>query len=741
MAIGSLSMNGMKFFLALFSFLFISIYPLYAKDQNPQSQKQILRFGVFSYLGVEQTKKKYQPIVDYLNQKLENEQVILEVLDQNEIDKRISDGTLDIVTTNPTHFLSARKQQPLTGVIATLVNSEDGVPTHMLGGAIVARADRGDIRGLYDLKQKSIAIRGFQNLGGFRAQAYELYKIGVNIRKDAKEFNTMNSHQEVIKSVLRGESEIGFVKNGIIEGMIKKGELNATDIKIINKKTHKNFSDVVSTGLYPEWPVFAMPHVNEESIRHIATSLFAIEPDSATAKEAKIYGYTIPADYLGVEELSRALRLPPFENVSEFTWKDVVVKYKEFILLLIVAGLTITVLAIILAGTLKKSKKEEKFKHLLLSSLGDGVYGIDVQGRCTFINKQALDMLGFNQDEVLGMDQHALFHYHRMDGSHYHVDECPIYKTTTDGDIRDVEDMFIRKDGTFFDVHLKITPIIVSDKIEGAVVVFQDITQTKALQKDIQEMNQNLKNMVAVETEKRVEQEKLLIRQSKMAMMGEMIGAIAHQWRQPLNALGLIVQDIRVAKEFDELDDGYINDFEKNAMSQIHFMSTTIDDFRNFFKPVKATTDFAIEDAVDKTLKIVNPQLKSHAIQTDFRYTSKHTVHGYQSELEQSIMIIISNAQDALIENNIEEPRIDISISTFEEGYVVLSIEDNGGGISDEIMDRIFEPYFTTKAEGKGTGIGLYMAKEIVESQMGGRLSVINTGTGARFEIALKSVC
>jgi PAS domain S-box-containing protein len=264
-------------------------------------------------------------------------------------------------------------------------------------------------------------------------------------------------------------------------------------------------------------------------------------------------------------------------------------------------------------------------------------------------------MLGFNQDEVLGMDQHALFHYHRMDGSHYHVDECPIYKTTTDGDIRDVEDMFIRKDGTFFDVHLKITPIIVSDKIEGAVVVFQDITQTKALQKDIQEMNQNLKNMVAVETEKRVEQEKLLIRQSKMAMMGEMIGAIAHQWRQPLNALGLIVQDIRVAKEFDELDDGYINDFEKNAMPQIHFMSTTIDDFRNFFKPVKATTDFAIEDAVDKTLKIVNPQLKSHAIQTDFRYTSKHTVHGYQSELEQSIMIIISNAQDALIENNIEE--------------------------------------------------------------------------------------
>ena len=126
-------MNGMKFFLALFSFLFISIYPLYAQDQNPQSQKQILRFGAFSYLGVEQTKKKYQPIVDYLNQKLENEQVILEVLDQNEIDKRISDGTLDIVTTNPTHFLSARKQQPLAGVIATLVNSEDGVPTHMLG--------------------------------------------------------------------------------------------------------------------------------------------------------------------------------------------------------------------------------------------------------------------------------------------------------------------------------------------------------------------------------------------------------------------------------------------------------------------------------------------------------------------------------------------------------------------------------------------------------------------------------
>ena len=127
-----------------------------------------------------------------------------------------------------------------------------------------------------------------------------------------------------------------FILLLIVAGLTISNKINS--LYLPTKKTHKNFSDIVSTELYPEWPVFAMPHVNEESIRHIATSLFAIEPDSATAKEAKIYGYTIPADYLGVEELSRALRLPPFEKVSEFTWKDVVIKYKEFIRLPIVTG-------------------------------------------------------------------------------------------------------------------------------------------------------------------------------------------------------------------------------------------------------------------------------------------------------------------------------------------------------------------------------------------------------------------
>lgn len=233
---------------------------------------------------------------------------------------------------------------------------------------------------------------------------------------------------------------------------------------------------------------------------------------------------------------------------------------------------------------------------------------------------------------------------------------------------------------------------------------------------------------------KQKESEKLLLAQSRMADMGEMIGAIAHQWRQPLNTLGLLIQDVPYCVKNNEMNIEYANEFNKNAMEQISFMSNTIDDFRNFFKIDKQLVSFSLAEQVKNTLSLVQDMYKTHAISIITVEKSAPIVIGYPNELSQAVLNIVSNAKDAFEELNTKQRRIVVTISETEK-FGKLVIEDNAGGISKEVIDRVFEPYFTTKPEGKGTGIGLYMSKTIIETNMKGRLTVHNKDDGAVFTI------
>ena len=219
-----------------------------------------------------------------------------------------------------------------------------------------------------------------------------------------------------------------------------------------------------------------------------------------------------------------------------------------------------------------------------------------------------------------------------------------------------------------------------------------------------------------------------------MADMGEMIGAIAHQWRQPLNTLGLLIQDVPYCVKNNEMNIEYANEFNKNAMEQISFMSNTIDDFRNFFKIDKQLVSFSLAEQVKNTLSLVQDMYKTHAISILTVEKSAPIVIGYPNELSQAVLNIVSNAKDAFEELNTKQRRIVVTISETEK-FGKLVIEDNAGGISKEVIDRVFEPYFTTKPEGKGTGIGLYMSKTIIETNMKGRLTVHNKDDGAVFTI------
>lgn len=265
------------------------------------------------------------------------------------------------------------------------------------------------------------------------------------------------------------------------------------------------------------------------------------------------------------------------------------------------------------------------------------------------------------------------------------------------------------------------------------------------------------------EHDKRMIQEQMLIQQSKMAAMGEMISAIAHQWRQPLNAIAMITIDLEDAYEFGELDKEYLTGSLQKTMVQVEHMSATIDDFMNFFKPAKEKIYFNMNTAATKVIYMIYDQLKKAQINVGFdckydavrkpvqsRYpgikTCEHeiTVFGYPNEFKQVLLNLLVNARDAILKKRLHTESASIADKTGEiliglsktEHTVILEIQDNGGGIPAEIIDRIFDPYFTTKG-GAGTGIGLHMSKLIIEQNMGGRLSVYNGTKGAVFTIEL----
>lgn len=243
--------------------------------------------------------------------------------------------------------------------------------------------------------------------------------------------------------------------------------------------------------------------------------------------------------------------------------------------------------------------------------------------------------------------------------------------------------------------------------------------------KELREVNNELEIRIKKEVEDNLKKDRLLSQQQKMVSMGQMIENIAHQWRQPLSLITTGVSGIKLKKQLNDLDDDFFYKTLDSILNTSKYLSNTIDDFRYFFKPQKEKENFYLEKCCRKTIDLMNPNFSNKDIQITYKIENIQ-VCGYETELIQVLINILNNSKDALEFLNENEKFIFIDIFR-EDNKAVIEIKDNAGGIEEEIIDKVFEPYFTTKHQTQGTGIGLFMCKEIINKHMNGQINIVNT--------------
>ncbi len=392
-----------------------------------------------------------------------------------------------------------------------------------------------------------------------------------------------------------------------------------------------------------------------------------------------------------------------------------------------------------------------QYKHAIDSS--NIVSKTDINGIITYVNEEFCKISGYSKEELIGKNHNIVRHPDVPKENFEKFWKTILAKRIWKGTVKNRA-----KDGSTFFVNTTVTPILDKDgNIAEFVAIRYDVTKSVKLQEKLQkkerelellnkeleerveiqtkklkELNLNLEKRIKEEVDKNRQKDRLMFQQARLAALGEMLGNIAHQWRQPLMELGILLYKIKKRAKGDR----QISESYAKSSEILERMSQTIVDFQNFFSPNKTREVFDIARTIEQSISIIEGSLKKSGIKVLLRSETPMKIKGYKNEFSQVIINLISNAKDALNERNPSQKHIAIDVKR-EGNYACISVTDNAGGIKEDVMERIFEPYFTTKQSSHGTGLGLYMSKMIIEQSMGGSLTAQNDTQGAKFIIKI----
>lgn len=448
-----MSRGSLKFFLALAMAVLAWVVPVSLAIEPPGS----VTLAVLSYRPEPVMQQRYAPLTQYLSEQ-SGVQVKLAVLDQEAMTRAVATNQADFFLTNPSHFLVIRSERSLTGVLATLLRDRNGQTTGSIGGVIFTRAGRDDIRTLEDVEGASIATPGIHFMGGYQAPALELRSVGVDVRRN-RNVIYLGNHDGVIRAVLAGDTDVGFVRTGILEERIQENPELADVLKIINEQNLRGYPFRVSTRLYPEWPLVSLPHVDSQVIRRIASALFALEPDHPAAQAAGLAGFSPPADYQSVEDLARTLRLAPYDQAPRVTWVDVLHQYRAWVITVAILFVSLVFTSLWLGRKRRQLAFEERRQRELIAGWPQPM--LMMRGsELVDCNRAAVDLLRYTSEaSLLGKGLMAFSHDSQPDGQISSQKLDSLLRRVQLGDIANTEWVFVRSDASDVWVEMTLAPV------------------------------------------------------------------------------------------------------------------------------------------------------------------------------------------------------------------------------------------------------------------------------------------
>jgi two-component system sensor histidine kinase TtrS len=564
------------------------------------------------------------------------------------------------------------------------------------------------------------------SLGGFAMAQAEMLHHGIDVTRDLKSLVFGGIHDAVALAVRDGKVDAGTVRTEVLEQMAAAGSIDLADFKVLGARSTPDFAPLHSTPLYPEWPFSKLADTPTELAQAVAVALLEMPADGPAARAGGYAGWTVPLDYQPVHQLLRELNRPPYDDEAPFTLGDALAKYW---LAVVIGTLALLTMALLTSRVLQLNQRLsrantrlERRHQLILDSVAEGIYGVDLNGCTTFVNKAMERMTGWRAEELIGNETHEILHHTRADGEPHPREDCPVCATFGDEQSRFVDDDIVwRRNGTSFPVEYSATPIRDEHgQTLGTVVVCRDITERRE----------------AAERFRRQEAEQTHF--TRLSTLGEMASGIAHELNQPLTAITTNARACVRMIGAGRADTETCREVMTKIAEQAERAGEVIRHIRRFVrKEEPEMAPVAVADMFETVMVLMRQDARRAGValhrQIGF---GADTVMAQRTQIEQVLLNLVRNAVEAM--NDQPRERRVLLLARRNGEVVEIRVVDTGPGLGRGSPEHLFEPFVTTKPQG--LGVGLSISQGIVEAH-GGRLRVDSTpGIGATFFFSLPYV-
>ncbi|OGS89564.1 MAG: hypothetical protein A2061_06705 [Gallionellales bacterium GWA2_59_43] len=693
--------------LRLIAVLLLAAGPLWAAEP--------VRIGVLAFRPKPDTLAQWRPLQAMLKRQMPERDFVVEPLDYDELGAAVASRRLDFVLTNPGHYVLLAHRSGLSAPLATLVNADHGRHLYAYGGVIFTRADQSGIRTLADIRGKRVAAVSGESFGGYQTQAYELSVRDIPLPDGKQLVKTGTPHDRVVVAVLDGQAEVGFVRSGVLEQMAREGKLDLARVRVLNRQDLPGLPWLLSTRLYPEWPLAALPHIDEHLARNVTAALFLLDRDPALMQAMNIHGFTVPSDYSPVVELLRELRLPPFDVAPRFTLGDVWEKYRgqALVALLLVGLVALLSMRLMISNRrlhtervraetqARQLAEAEELWRFALEGAGDGVWDWAVQSGKTRFSRRWKEMIGYREDEFEDSYDAWVASLHPEDKQHVQSTLQDYF----DGKAREyvVEFRMRCKDGDW--KWILGRGMVVSRDINGRplrmIGTHADIDARKQAEMALAQSNAELEQFAY---------------------------SVSHDMRQPLRMVSGHLQLLEKGLG-DTLDDEQREclHFALDGAKRMDSMIVSLLDYSRVGRKTEAKAWQPSRAALEEALGFLDPLIHEASAEVGV-VGDWPQVYASRDELVRLFQNLIGNGIKFCEPG--KPPRVEAE-SAVDGGAWRVRVRDHGIGIDPAQSGRLFQFFsrLQSRARYDGTGMGLALCRRIVEHH-GGRIWAESEGEG-----------